>query len=117
MKFLANENFPKASIDLLRNNNVDIKSVAESFPGISDHQVIELAIAEERSILTYDHDYGELIFKYGYRPPFGIILFKLSVFLPEDPAKLLLSIISGKIDLENLLTVVNEKSLRQRIYK
>ena len=116
MKLLANENIPKASIDFLRQNSLDVNSVAESNPGISDDQVIELAKIEERTILTHDNDYGELIFKYGFRPPMGVILFKLTVFQPEDPAKLLLSLISDNISFANRLTVVNEKSLRQRKY-
>ena len=98
MKFLANENIPKASVNFLRKNNIDVKSIGESLPGISDNQVIDLAIQEERTILTHDNDYGKLIFKYGFRPPMGVILFKLSVFQPEDPAKLLLTIISDKLN-------------------
>lgn len=33
--------------------------------GISDPQVIAIAQAEDRVILTFDKDYGELIFKDG----------------------------------------------------
>lgn len=36
MKFLANENFPGPSIAYLRDNNIDVKSIAEHSPGISD---------------------------------------------------------------------------------
>ncbi|MBS1506590.1 MAG: DUF5615 family PIN-like protein [Bacteroidetes bacterium] len=45
MQFLANENFPFPSIDLLRKAGYSISSVAESFPGISDREVIEKAQA------------------------------------------------------------------------
>ena len=117
MIFLANENIPKAAIDLLRKNHINITSIAEVYPGISDNKVIELATIENRTILTHDKDYGELIFKYGLRPPEGIILFKLTTFQPEDPARSLLSLISDDIDFANRLTVVNEKSIRQRKYR
>ncbi len=38
MKFIADENFPKPSIVFLRNHDVDVKSIAEQQPGISDEQ-------------------------------------------------------------------------------
>ena len=69
MKILANENIPLDSILLLKERGYDIKSVAiESF-GITDKEVLNLSIEEERIIVTFDRDYGELIFKYKLRPP------------------------------------------------
>ena len=62
MKILANENIPLDSILLLKERGYDIKSVAiESF-GITDKEVLNLSIEEERIIVTFDRDYGELIF-------------------------------------------------------
>lgn len=65
MKFLANENIPRISVLLIRNTGYDIVSVGDEFPGISDPEVIAFANAEERTIITFDSDYGELIFKHG----------------------------------------------------
>ncbi len=36
---------------------------------------MKIAIKEGRTIITYDSDYGELIFKHGYKPYAGVILF------------------------------------------
>jgi predicted nuclease of predicted toxin-antitoxin system len=36
--------------------------------GISDEEVIELSIRQNRIIITFDSDYGELVFKHGYKP-------------------------------------------------
>lgn len=36
MKLLANENFPKASVLLLRKLNYDVKSIGEDNPSVSD---------------------------------------------------------------------------------
>lgn len=43
MKFLANENFARQSIDKLRQHNFDVLSIAESYPGISDEKVMNMA--------------------------------------------------------------------------
>lgn len=42
MNLVADENFPLESIQLLRANQYNVLSIAESFPGISDEQIIPL---------------------------------------------------------------------------
>jgi len=116
VKFLANENFPGPSFHSLKAAGIDIIWIANSTPGISDSEVIALAVKESRTILTHDSDYGELIFKYGHRPTGGIIYFKLIEFLPDDPAKILLELIEEKHDFKNRLTVVERHSIRERKY-
>ena len=61
--FLANENFPKPSIKLLRDSGLVITSIQEKCPGISDAEVLEMAVESDLIILTFDRDYGELIFR------------------------------------------------------
>ncbi|MFN4285668.1 MAG: DUF5615 family PIN-like protein [Lacibacter sp.] len=39
--FLANENFPRPSILLLRENGIVVESIQEQLPGISDEDVIK----------------------------------------------------------------------------
>jgi len=61
MKFLANENFMTAGVRLLRAAGLDVTFVAEDAPSIKDWQVMEIAISTNRTILTHDRDYGELV--------------------------------------------------------
>ncbi|WP_051084275.1 DUF5615 family PIN-like protein [Segetibacter koreensis] len=67
MKLLANENFPKASVLLLRSLGYDVTSIGEDSPSISDRSVMQIAEAEQRIIQTFDRDYGELIYKHNYK--------------------------------------------------
>ncbi len=73
MRLLANENFPLTSVKILENAGYDIIYAGLNFKGILDNEVINIAIKEERTIITFDRDYGELIFKKGYRPRAGVI--------------------------------------------
>lgn len=73
------------------------------------------ATIEERIILTHDCDYGELIFKYHYRPP-GVILFKMKEFDPWEPAQLLLDLLEKQHDFNNKLSVIDADSIRERKY-
>jgi predicted nuclease of predicted toxin-antitoxin system len=63
MDFLANENFPVVSIKLLRNAGHDVASVIEETPGNKDRGVLKRAHEENRIVLTFDRDYGELIYR------------------------------------------------------
>ncbi len=75
MKFLADENFTSAGVQALCDAGLDVAYIAEDSPSIKDWQVMETAIENSRTILTHDRDYGELMFKYGYRTPAGVIYF------------------------------------------
>ena len=59
---LADENVPAKTIDALRDRGIDILSVRERAPGLSDERVLALAVAERRVIVSFDRDYGELVF-------------------------------------------------------
>lgn len=115
--FLANENFPQPSISYLRKNHIDIISIQESFPGISDNQVLTLAKELSRTIVTFDSDYGELIFKYSLHEPPSIIFFRFKGTDPEFVGKLLFQLLSEKkINFTKSFTVVESDTIRQRNY-
>lgn len=117
MKLLAIENFPKASVTLLRLKGYDVLSVGDNCPSVEDEDVIDLAIKEERLIITFDKDYGELVFRRGMKPGKGIIFLRLEVFTSEEPAEIIHKRIeSRRFDFEKALTVVDKVFVRQRKY-
>lgn len=63
IQFLADENFPIASVRVLRSAGYDVFAVIEETPGIDDIAILAQAVVEERVILTFDSDYGDLIFR------------------------------------------------------
>jgi predicted nuclease of predicted toxin-antitoxin system len=99
MVFLANENFPWPSVIFLREQNIEVISIAEKFQGISDQEVMAIAINQNLTILTHDSDYGELIFRHGLKPESGVVFFRIHEFEPKDPAKILIDLIEKKIQL------------------
>lgn len=85
MKFLANENLPLATILKLKASGWDVLSISLDSPSITDEEVMKIAIEENRTIITFDRDYGTLIYQYGYRPPARVIYLRLQDFTPEEP--------------------------------
>lgn len=60
MKFLANENLPLATILKLKASDWDVLSISLDSPSITDEEVMKIAIEENRTIITFDRDYGTL---------------------------------------------------------
>lgn len=116
MRFLANENFPDPSIVLLRAYGHDVRSIRKESPGASDPQVIAMAKADNRIILTFDKDYGELIFKHGMEAPPAVVFLRYRGRDPKAAAVLVHALIADGTSIERRFTIVEEGSLRQRIY-
>jgi len=93
MRFLANENFPLLSVRILRQAELEVASVTEDSPGIEDSEVLARAADEERVILTFDRDYGELIYRLRLRSPRGVIYLRFRPHTPEEPASILLNLL------------------------
>jgi len=117
VKLLANENFPTASVTLLHQLGYDIKSIGRDYSGISDRSVLEIAKVEQRTILTFDRDYGELIHKYGYRPEYGVVYLRLDEYEPDMPGRLIHGLLHEReVDVLKALTVFDGTFVRQRKY-
>lgn len=114
MKFLANENIPSASIRQLRDEGFDVVSIGENFPTIKDEAVILFASMENRIIITFDRDYGELIFKHKLSNSAGVIYLRLQNFQPDEPARILVNLFKSEMTFEGFFTVVSETDIRQR---
>ncbi|GAB3792021.1 hypothetical protein GCM10028819_01500 [Spirosoma humi] len=113
MIFLADENFPVTSFRILLELGYDIKHVAFDMPSIADSDVTDFATKENRIILTFDGDYGTLIFKFGYRPP-GVVYFRLQNIKADEPAYLIINLVKEGYQLAHMHTVVENDKIRQR---
>ncbi len=117
MKLLANENFPYKSIYYLKEKGYDVLSIGMDNPSVLDSEIMKIAINEERMIMTFDRDYGELIFRHNYKPEQGVIYLRLDKYQPHEPGLIIEEIITNKeIDLTRTLTVVDKNGIRQRKY-
>ncbi len=117
MKFLANENVPVSSVNYLKSKGYDITSIGVDEAGVSDQQFMDIATKQDRTIITYDSDYGELIFKYGFKPNAGVIFIRQQPTEPLETAKIIEQLTSNTtLSFARTLTVVDLNSLRQKKY-
>ena len=77
-------------VRLLRDQGNDVVYAAESLVGSADRLIMQTALSEDRVILTFDRDFGELVFRHRTAPASGIVLFRLGASSPDTlvPARL-----------------------------
>jgi predicted nuclease of predicted toxin-antitoxin system len=116
VRFLADESFPLPSVRLLSASGHDVVAVASQSPGVSDESVLAQAVREVRVLLTFDRDYGGLLYLRGARPPEGIVYFRFAPSSPEEPAEYLIKLLErfGSSSLSGTLTVAERDRVRQR---
>jgi len=107
------------SIKLLRKAGHNVASVIEETPGAKDLDILKRAHEESRIILTFDRDYGELIYRQKLSVPAGIVYFRFNPSSPEEPCEILLKILDiGNVSIVERFTVVERGRIRQRtLYK
>lgn len=81
---LADENFPPQAIDALAADGYDVVAVARHSPGIDDRAVLALARDAGRRLLTFDSDFGDLVFFHGVAPPPAILYFRIHPIVVGD---------------------------------
>lgn len=114
VSWLANENFPVPSVAVLRAAGHDVLFIAEYHAGVDDTEVLALARKEGRWLVTFDRDYGELLYARNYAPPPAVILLRVPSYRPEEPAIWLEQMLLEQESLRGKFTVFTGKTLRSR---
>ena len=114
MRFSANENFPGAAVAALRQAGHDVFWVRTEMGGATDEEVLDHAISESRVLLTFDKDFGGLVFQLGLPATCGIILFRIPTKSPDSVAEKVLKLVDSRVDWSGLFTVVTNDRIRIR---
>jgi predicted nuclease of predicted toxin-antitoxin system len=113
-RLLLNENFPAPSIKPLRDAGLDVLAIAETCAGMDDVDVLALAVREQRWVITFDRDYGELLFARHYPAPPAVILLRVESYRPEEPAEWIMELIRNEQEHLGKFTVFNGSTSRSR---
>jgi predicted nuclease of predicted toxin-antitoxin system len=114
VRFLADENFLGDAVAALRHTGHDVFWVRTEMPGSSDVQVLARAQREHRIVLTFDKDFGELVYRAGLPAEGGVILFRLSVPSPTAATRRILAVLESQSDWLGHFAVVEEDRVRLR---
>lgn len=115
MQFLANENFPLDVVVALRNEGHDVAWIRTDAPGSKDPDILHLAVAENRVLLTFDKDFGDLAFQFGLPATCGIVLFRLQAGSSGELAIKVVTAIRSRSDWAGRFSVVDPGLVRMRV--
>src|SRR5262245_52149605 len=104
MRLLANENFPAVAVEALRNAGHDVLWIWECDRGAPDERVLERAAQDRRVLLTFDKDFGALVFRRGVSASCGIVLFR-AVLAPAAIAQLAVRTLESRSDWDGSFAV------------
>ena len=104
MRFLADESCDFAVVRALRRAGFDVLCISESTPRAEDSEVIEVALREERIVLTEDKDFGRLVYSHG-QETLGVIFLRFPTSARRQISK----------DVVNLVKQQGEKLARSFI--
>ena len=76
MKTLVDVSAGQAIADSLRSLGHDVQAVRDRDPRMSDADILTWAVAEGRLVVTFDKDFGELVFR-SKQPHAGVLLLRL----------------------------------------
>ncbi len=91
LSFLADESCDFSVIRALRQVGYAVKAIAEISPSLPDEDVLALAVAENRLLITEDKDFGEWVFAHQHA--------MMGVLLIRYPASMRSVMVAAVIDL------------------
>ena len=72
-RYLADENVPLHAVRRLARSGIDIESASSVLPGVADEDVLAYATRNGQVVVSFDKDFGRLVFVERLVPP-GVVL-------------------------------------------
>jgi predicted nuclease of predicted toxin-antitoxin system len=113
-KLLLDENFPAPAARRLSASGLDVLAIRDACPGWVDEDVLALAVTEQRWIITFDRDYGDLVFKLNLPAPPAIVLLREAHYRPDEPAEWVLSLLAQPDNYVGRFVVFTRDKVRVR---
>lgn len=114
MRLCANENLPGDCVTALRSAGHDVLWIREAMPGAADDVVLARALAETRLLLTFDKDFGTLVFGRGQKASTGIVLFRISQSSARAVAATVSRVLASRHDWTGHFSMVDDRTIRMR---
>jgi len=112
MRLLATENFPLDAVTALRENGHDVAWIREDARGSNDEQVLARAQQEERLLITFDKDFGELAFRSKLPATSGVSLFRISAPSSMYVVQVAVQAIASRTDWAGHFSVIEDNRIR-----
>ncbi len=92
----------------------DVSWIGTVDPGIDDRAVLQRAHDEDQVLITFDKDFGTLIFQKYEAQPAGILLFRLPPLSKDELVQFVVETIADRSDWEGHFAVIEHDQIRMR---
>ena len=114
MKFFIDVGVGKKVESFLINEDHDVTSVRDINPSLTDFEILQIANAEERIIVTMDKGFGELVYNVGLNF-YGVLLLRLEEMNGEEKVEVVRSILKDySSEIERNFCVFQKDKFRVR---
>ena len=111
-KFLADENVPGDAVEAARQAGHDLAWIAELSPSADDDAVLATSLADNRVLVTFDKDFGEMAFRQGKKATCGVVLLRPRLSTPDYLARFMVAVLGQAVNWEGNFSVAREGKLR-----
>ena len=112
MLLLANENFPLDAVEALRLDGHDVAWIREDSRGASDDKILLRAQQENRIVVTFDKDFGELAFRSKLPAQSGVILFRITPKSSQYIAQVAVQALASRDNWAGHFSVIEDNRIR-----
>jgi len=115
LRLFADEHLARSIILALQSDGHDVVAIADVAAGASDAANIDRAVSDRRGLLTFDSDYGDLIFHGGRAAPVSIIYVRMD---PRDVGAIASRLVAvlRLVPAEGRMIVVEGERVRTRAF-
>lgn len=114
MRLCADENISEDCVIRLRHSGHDVLWIRETSPGCPDSNVIGRALAENRVLITFDKDFGDLVFRRGAKESRGVVLLRISQPSSKSVAERVTAVLASRDNWAGHFSVVDDSTIRMR---
>jgi predicted nuclease of predicted toxin-antitoxin system len=112
LRIVADENVPGETVDAMRADGHEVTWMVTDGPGTRDDVILAQAQAENRIVMTFDKDFGELVFRQVMPASSGIILLRLGTSGPSQATAIVMAAIRSRSDWTGHFSVIEEERIR-----
>lgn len=114
MRWLCNENIPRILVEELRQRGHDVAWVQEVSPGITDIDVLALAVHQSRVCLTFDKDFWQLAAGASIPADCGVLLPRTPIHPTRESVTKIAVAIDSRDDWVGHFSVMEPGRIRMR---
>jgi predicted nuclease of predicted toxin-antitoxin system len=114
MRLLLDENLGARAAREVAAAGHDVASIATLAPSLNDRGVLELARTAQRVLITFDSDFGDLVFRLGVPPPGGIVYIRMHPIDDSLVGSWILRALEGWSN--GSMVVVSQDAVRRRAF-